>query len=168
MPVLEQSTKAAFTVKAGTDHRGGSLYVVGSDISVKISSEDTNGAFTTFEDHTPPLAGPPLHSHRYQDEWWYILEGRYRFQVDGEIIVAGPGDTVFAPKGSRHAFQNIGTDTGTTLTTVVPGGLDIFFEELSEAVPRGTQPDPAVVVPIFQKHDLELLGPPLAVSLGSK
>jgi hypothetical protein len=32
MPVLEQSTKAAFTVKAGTDHRGGSLYVVGSDI----------------------------------------------------------------------------------------------------------------------------------------
>jgi quercetin dioxygenase-like cupin family protein len=168
MAVLEQSAKAAFLVKAGEDHIGRSLYVVGSDISIKISTEDTGGAFAVFEDHTPAQAGPPLHSHRYQDEWWYILKGRYRFQVDGEIILAGPGDTVFAAKGTRHASQNIGSETGVTLTTVVPGGLDVFFAELSEAVPRGTEPNPAAVAPIFEKHDLELIGPPLAVSLGIK
>jgi hypothetical protein len=69
---------------------------------------------------------------------------------------------VFAPRGSRHTFQNIGATPGRTITTVVPGGLDLFFEELEGAVPRGTDLDPAKVVPIFEKHGLELLGPPLA------
>ena len=157
-----QSENAAFVVRAGADHVGGPLDVLGNDILVKISSKDTGGAFAVFEGHTPPLAGPPLHSHRYQDESWYIVKGRYRIEIDGETIFAGPGDTVFAPRGSRHTFQNIGTEPGITITTVVPGGLDDFFAELSAAVPRGTAPDPAIVLPLFKKYDLELLGPPLA------
>jgi quercetin dioxygenase-like cupin family protein len=116
MTVLEKPAEAALLAKAGEDPIGRSLYVVGSDISIKISTEDTAGAFAVFEDQTPPQAGPPLHSHRYQDEWWYIRKGRYRFQVDSQIILAGPGDTVFAAKGTRHAFQNIGSETGLTLT----------------------------------------------------
>lgn len=167
MAVLEtQSTNCAFAVKAGDDHRGGSMHIVGTRISVKISTEDTNGAYTVFEGDTPPLSGPPLHRHRNQDEWWYILKGQFRFLVDGEMILAGPGDTVCAPKGSTHTFQNIGTKTGVTLTTVVPGGLDLFFEELSAAVRRGAEPNPSVLFPIFEKHDLELKGPPLSVSHG--
>ena len=129
---------------------------------IKITSLDTGGAFTVFEGRTPPLQGPPLHLHRDQDEWWYVIEGEYKFEVDGEEIYARAGATVFAPRGSRHTFQNIGTTTGRTLTTVVPGGLDLFFEELETVVPRGTVPDPVKMVPIFEKHRLELLGPPLA------
>jgi mannose-6-phosphate isomerase-like protein (cupin superfamily) len=165
MTVLEmQATRLPFVVKAGEDHRGGPLHVVGTEISVKISSEDTGGAYTVFEGITPPLSGPPLHCHRSQDEWWYILHGRFRFLVGDEIITAGPGDTVFAPRGMRHTFQNIGTEPGITLTTAIPGGLDEFFEELSAAVPQGSAPDPVAVRPIFEKYDLELLGPPLSVS----
>ena len=40
--------------------------------------------------------------------------------------------TVFAPHGSRHTFKNIGTTPGRTVTTVVPGDVDIIFEELKE------------------------------------
>lgn len=115
-----------------------------------------------FEGSTQPLQGPPLHLHRDQDEWWYILEGEYRFEVDGQEIYARAGDIVFAPRGSRHTFQNIGATAGRTVTTVVPGGIDTFFEELETAAPRGTVPDPAKIVSIFDKHGLELLGPPLA------
>jgi quercetin dioxygenase-like cupin family protein len=154
--------RMAFVVKEGSDRNGEPLYVVGSDMYVKIASADTDGAFAVMEDHTPPLQGPPLHSHRTQDEWWYIVKGQYRFEVDGQTILAGPGDTVFAPRGSRHAFQNIGTETGISVVTVVPGGLDVFFAELSEAAPRGSVPTPAALAPVFEKHDLELLGPPLA------
>ena len=46
---------------------------------------------------------------------------------------------------------------------VVPGGLDDFFEEADAAAPRGTVPDLAKMLPIFEKYGLELLGPPLAV-----
>ncbi len=51
----------------------------GDEVLVKISSRDTGGAFTVVEERTPSMAGPPLHMHREQDEWWHILEGEYLF-----------------------------------------------------------------------------------------
>lgn len=141
---------------------GKRIHVVGDDVSVKVSSRDTGGMFTVFESRTLPLHGPPLHVHHEQDETWQILEGEYLFEVDGHEIYAGPGSTVFAPRGSRHTFQNIGTTPGRMVTVVVPGGLDLFFEELERAVPPGGEIEPAKVVPLFEKYGMELLGPPLA------
>jgi mannose-6-phosphate isomerase-like protein (cupin superfamily) len=162
MTVSTDTHRDAFVMGRG---EGRAIQVGGGEVTIKISSRDTGGAFAAFEGVTQPLDGPPLHLHRDQDEWWYILEGEYRFEVDGREIHAGAGATVFAPRGSRHTFQNIGTTPGRTVTTVVPGGLDLFFEELATAVPRGTVPDLARLVPIFEKHGLELLGPPLAARL---
>jgi mannose-6-phosphate isomerase-like protein (cupin superfamily) len=161
MPVPTETCRGAVVVERGA---GQLIHVVGDQVIIKISTRDTGGAFTVFEGQTRPLHGPPLHLHRDQDEWWHILEGRYRFHVDGREIYAGPGDTVFAPRGSRHTFQNIGTTPGRMITTVVPGGLDLFFAELEAVAPPGAAPDPAKMVPVFEKHNLELLGPPLAVS----
>ena len=151
----------AFVVKAGKNRIGGTLHVFGAEASVKISSSDSGGAYAVMEACTPPNSGPPLHLHQREDEWWYILDGNFLFEIDGNSVHAGPGDTVFAPRGSRHTFQNIGTIPGRTLVTVVPGGLDAFFQEVSAAVPSGTPPHPAVILPIFRKYGLELLGPPL-------
>lgn len=153
---------AGFVVAPEEDRLGGPLHIVGDEILIKISSRDTGGAFTVFEGRVGPRLGPPLHRHREQDESWYIVEGQFRFEVDGTEIHAGPGDVVFAPKGSCHTFQNIGDTPGRTITTVVPGGVDLFFQEFSAAVPRGTKLEPAKVLPLFEKYDLELLGPPLA------
>jgi len=150
----------AFLVERGN---GRPIHVLGNDVVIKISSRDTGGAFAVFEGQTRPLAGPPLHRHRDQDEWWYVVDGEYKFEVEGQEIYARPGTTVFAPRGSRHTFQNIGSTYGRMVTTVVPGGLDDFFEEADAATPRGTVPDPAKMLPIFEKYGLELLGPPLGV-----
>ncbi len=140
---------------------GRPVHVLGADLTIRISTRDTNGAFAVFEGHTPPLDGPPLHRHREHDEWWFIVQGEYRFEVDGEEIYASAGDTVYAPRGSRHTFQNIGSEPGWTITTVVPGGVDLFFEELDKAIPRGAAPEPAIMLPLFEKYAQELLGPPL-------
>jgi mannose-6-phosphate isomerase-like protein (cupin superfamily) len=145
---------------------GRPVHVLGGDLTIKISSRDTNGAFAVFEGYTLPLEGPPLHRHRDHDEWWYIVEGEYKFEVDGEEIFASAGDTVFAPRGSRHTFQNVGEGRGRTIGTAVPGGLDLFFEELEQVAPRGTAPDRAKLQPIFEKHGNELLGPPLRARSG--
>ena len=152
----------AFIVEPGGDRTHGRLYIFGDDVWVKISSRDTNGAFAVVEDRTKPLQGPPLHLHYVQDEWFYVLEGHYLFEVDGHQIHAEPGATIFAPRGTRHTFQNIGSTPGRMIITVAPGGLDVFFEELSAAAPPGTIPDPAKLAPLFQKYGLELLGPPLS------
>ena len=156
----ESSITSGPVVTAGGEGRP--VHVLGADLTIKISSRDTNGAFAVFEGRTPPLEGPPLHRHRDHDEYWYIVEGVYRFEVDGEEIYASAGATVFAPRGSRHTFQNVGGRPGWTITTVVPGGLDLFFEELEEVAPRGAAPDPAKMLPLLQKYHQELLGPPLA------
>jgi mannose-6-phosphate isomerase-like protein (cupin superfamily) len=159
MFVPANACRDALLVKRGD---GRPIHVLGNDITVKISSSHTGGAFGVFEAQTQPFQGPPLHLHRDQDEWWYILEGEYRFEVDGQEIYARAGACVFAPRGSRHTFQSIGAVPGRIVTTVVPGGIDIFFAELETAVPRGTVPDAAKMIPIFKKHGFELLGTPLA------
>jgi len=158
MPVLRSTTREAFMTGRG---EGQPIHVVGDEVTIKISTRDTDGAFAVFEGITQPLQGPPLHRHLTEDEWWYILEGEFKFEVDGREISASAGATVFAPRGSAHTFQNVGAAAGRMLTTVVPGGLDIFFAELETVAPRGSVPDPATMVPVFERHNLELLGPPL-------
>ena len=158
MPVITNARPDAFVMDRG---KGWPIHVVGAEMTIKISSRDTDGAFAVFEDLTQPLQGPPLHRHLEQDEWWYIVEGEFKFEVDGREIFASAGATVFAPRGSCHTFQNVGTAPGRMVTTVVPGGLDIFFSEFETVAPRGTVPDPAKLVPVFERHELELLGPPL-------
>ena len=165
MTVPAKLRREAFKVEPGD---GRSIHVIDNDVTIKISSRDTGGEFTVFEGRIKPFQGPPLHRHRDQDESWYVVEGKFRFEVDGQEIHAGAGATIFAPRGSRHTFQNIGAAPGVIVTTVIPGGLDIFFEELEMVTPRGTVPDPAKIVPIFEKHGLELLGPPLAARSSSK
>ena len=149
----------AFVMDRG---EGQHIHVISDEVTIKISSRDTGGDFAVFEGRIAPLSGPPLHRHRNQDESWYIVEGDFLFEVDGQKIYASTGATIFAPRGSRHTFQNVGATAGRILTTVIPGGLDLFFEELETIAPQGSAPDPAKMVPLFEKHGLELLGPPLA------
>src|SRR4051794_41427983 len=105
MPIMERPRALVAENGAGRD-----VHVLGAELTIKISSRDTNGAFAVFEGRTPPLEGPPLHRHRDHDEWWYIVAGEYRFEVDGQVIHAKAGDTVFAPRGSRHTFKNVGSE----------------------------------------------------------
>ena len=100
MPVLTNARRDAFIMDRG---EGWPIHVVGADMTIKISSRDTDGAFAVFEDLTQLLQGPPLHRHLEQDEWWYIVEGEFKFEVDGREILASAGATVFAPRGSCHS-----------------------------------------------------------------
>lgn len=156
---IENAGRDGLVVEAG---HGRAIHVLGNDVIVKVSSRDTGGAFTVFEGRTAPLQGPPLHRHPDHDESWFILEGAYRFEVNGREIYARAGDTVFAPRGSVHTFQNIGTGPGRTLTIVAPGGVDLFFEELEIVAPRGAAPDMSKMLAIAERHNQQFIGPPLA------
>ena len=157
---MSTSTSAALMTASG---EGRPVHVLGADLTIRVSSRDTNGAFTVFEGRIPPLEGPPLDRHPGQDESFYIVEGDFRFEVDGQEIYASAGATVVAPRGSTHTFQNVGRERGRMITTVVPGGLDLFFEDIETVSPRGTAPDLARLLPVFKKHGQEMLGPPLRV-----
>lgn len=154
-------TKQSFLVNVGETRTPAPLNIFGIPMWIKLSGEDTDGAYAIMEDHTPPQQGPPLHRHLQEDESFYVIEGQYLFEVDGKQIHAGPGSAVYAPQGTAHRFQNTGLTTGKLLVIVQPAGLDSFFIDIDAATKGAREPDLAVVVPIFEKHGLELLGPPL-------
>ena len=156
--------KPALVVEREQSRTANPLNVLGNLIRVKLNGSDTDWAYAIMEDTAAPQAGPPLHRHTREDESFYVLEGYYRFAVDGQEINAGPGTFVYAPRGTAHTFQNIGQTPGRLLVTVQPAGLEVFLADLSTATVGMTEPDLKVIVPIFEKHGLELLGPPLAAS----
>ena len=139
------------------------LNIFGDRIWIKLAGNDTDGNFAVMVGRTEPQSGPPLHRHLREDESFYVLEGEYLFEVDGKHIHASAGCSVFAPRGTAHTFQNVGNTPGRMLVMVQPAGLDAFFEDIAAATEGMEQPDPAVVAPVFAKHGLELLGPPLGV-----
>ena len=158
----KDTAPVAFVVERGGDRVGGALNVPGGRVSVKISSRDTGGAFALLEDQTNPFQGPPLHLHRHHDESWYILEGEYLFEIDGRQIHARAGDTLFAARGTPHAFQNLRGEQSRMLLTSIPGGMDLMFEEVSAMLPPGGEIDMTKFAPLMEKYGLEVLGPPLA------
>jgi quercetin dioxygenase-like cupin family protein len=156
------SAKQALIIKPEETRSAQPLNILGDRIWVKLSGEDTEGSYAIMENVSQPRQGPPLHRHTREDESFYVLEGEFVFEVDGERIPAGPGCSVYAPRGTAHTFQNAGNTPGRLLVVVQPAGLDNFFADLDAATRGRNEPELSVIAPVFERHGLELLGPPLS------
>lgn len=97
----------------------------------------------------------PPHVHATQDEFVYVLSGRYDLWLDGRNFVANTGDLVRMPKGLAHGIFNKSGATATSLFWVAPTrSLKGLFERIHNV------PDPAEVVRIAAEHDVNFLPPP--------
>ena len=117
----------------------------GSDGSSFVVVEWTDPGGDTSRER--PIA--PLHVHHADDECWYVLDGRLGFLVDGEEVEAGPGDAVFVPAGTPHAYWNAQAGP-TRYLLVIPRRIADLLHELHAA---GATDFPA----IFRKYESELL-----------
>jgi quercetin dioxygenase-like cupin family protein len=111
------------------------------------------------------LSGPPLHHHRDQVDTFYILENILKVQVEDEFFDLGPGDFASVPPGVRHTFDNVWADQPPVkaVNLMVPGGLDLFLEQLGEL---GDQPADDEVNRVGARSGVTFVGPPLRVTLG--
>jgi mannose-6-phosphate isomerase-like protein (cupin superfamily) len=155
--------KVALLVKPGESRGSGPVDIFGVVATTLLAGSDTDGGYAIIDVISPPMGGPPLHRHSREDESFYILEGEFDFETDGKLYHAGPGCSIFLPRGRAHRFQNVGSTSGRMLSIVQPAGFEQFFAELAVATAGMKQPDRSVMLPIFEKHGLELLGPPMAV-----
>ena len=55
-----------------------------------------------------PGEGNRLHYHPTWDEWWYILEGKWEWMVDGESKKVKQGDVVFIERNRKHKITALG------------------------------------------------------------
>ena len=93
----------------------------------------------------------PLHVHHADDEAWYVLEGRLRFRIGEDVLLAGPGSAVRAPKGTPHAYGNAARGEPARYLLVMTPRIRALVQALHE-------PGAGDYAAIFRAHKSELLG----------
>ncbi|MCB0650037.1 MAG: cupin domain-containing protein [Saprospiraceae bacterium] len=158
-------TDKGFKVKAGEARFGEHYKMKGvtlNTLDIKISTEDTEGDLAVFEQTgLTPNGGPPLHIHPFQDEWFYVIEGEYLFQVGEDRYEMKAGDTIFLPRNVQHAFLQL-TETGKMIVSYLPAGkMEAFFQTTDQ---WNTPPSREEIAQVFLDHDMKVVGPPLKMN----
>ncbi len=144
---------------AGTAHlrgEGESLAAGGSEIVIKATAEDTQGAFFLSETTIAPgFPGPPLHTHERICDMFYVLDGVLEMEIDGRTLELGPGSFACAPPGTVHTFRNPGSEPVRFLNFNTPGGFEHYMRELAAALSEGPL-TPEQVGAIASRHDFRV------------
>jgi mannose-6-phosphate isomerase-like protein (cupin superfamily) len=134
------------------------LYALG--VRFMLDGARTQGRFSLVEHPLPARAlGAPLHTHRREDEFSYILEGRFGFQLGDDVLEAGPGEFVAKPRGVAHTFWNAGDTAGRLLEFISPAGFEQYFRELAPLLVAGdgsAARDEAAIAGLLARYDLDL------------
>lgn len=125
---------AALLLSAGADHFGEQRGLDISTIAFKVTPPNP-GDPLILENTFLARGDPARHLHYEQEEWFYILEGKFLFEVGAERFHLRPGE-------SLHA-----------------GNMEAFFREVTKANSMPPQ-DPA----LWRTYGMELLGTPLPVA----
>jgi mannose-6-phosphate isomerase-like protein (cupin superfamily) len=111
---------------------GRTLHAFGHAIVVLLDGKQTGEKFTAFINISPPGGGPGPHYHEREDEWFYIVEGQVSFLINGAWVDMFPGDCVYSPRGSVHAFKNKTDQPIRVFMNIAPAGFERFFAEVAE------------------------------------
>jgi quercetin dioxygenase-like cupin family protein len=139
--------------RAGDGLDGISWSILGQTYVPKEVSQDSFAWHATF----PPGTFVPPHIHPTQDEFVYMLEGRFDLVLDGMEIAAGPGDLIRLPRGIPHGIFNNSDQIVKCLFWVSPTRrlYDLFW-----AIHSMKDQNPAEVVALSAQHEVDFLPPP--------
>jgi quercetin dioxygenase-like cupin family protein len=160
--MIPSRTNKGFVVNSGEARFGEHFKMKGVTLNIldiKISGTDTDNDLAVFEQTgLTPYGGPPLHIHPHQDEWFYIVEGAYLFQVGEEKHRLGAGDTIFLPRNIQHAFVQL-SGKGKVIVSYLPAGkMEDFFAATDKWTSPPTKEE---ITQVFADHDMKVVGPPL-------
>lgn len=137
-------------------NEGEAVQLLELGVRFMIDGDQTEGAFSLVEHPLPPRAlGSPIHTHRNEDEYSYVLEGRVGVQLGDEVLEAGPGELVFKPRGVAHAFWNAGDEPARLLELISPAGFENYFRELAPLLAAADR-DEAAIGEVVARYDLEI------------
>ncbi len=147
-------------VAAGKDKYGEHRGLGISTVTFKVTPQDSHDILVIENTFREKGGGPARHLHHNQDEWFYVVEGEFIFEVGEEKFRLAPGDSLLAPRKVPHVWAFAGGSAGgSVLITFTPAGkMEAFFREVTKANAMPPQ-DPE----LWRAHEMELLGPPLAV-----
>jgi DNA-binding transcriptional MerR regulator/quercetin dioxygenase-like cupin family protein len=152
-----------FSVAAGKDRFGEHIKLGGEPNDCKVSAQDTDGAMCVFE-FTGGSCGP-RHLHYDQDEWIYVIDGEFKFDVGDKRFRVGAGESVFIPRKVPHVWACVSGKPGKILNVYQPAGkMEEFFRELGKYNGKPYVHEALSFdefCRLFHDHGMDLLGPPL-------
>jgi mannose-6-phosphate isomerase-like protein (cupin superfamily) len=132
------------------------VHLLALGVRFMIDGETTGGAFGLVEHPLPPLAlGAPVHTHRNEDEYSYVLEGHVGVQLGDDVLEAGPGELVSKPRGLAHAFWNAADEPARILELISPAGFANYFRELAPLLTAADR-DEAAIGDVVARYELEI------------
>jgi quercetin dioxygenase-like cupin family protein len=143
---------------AGVTHQGTSVegkawHILGQTYTPLSLTE------SSFSWHAllPPGTFVPPHVHPTQDEFIYVLEGKFDLVLDGQAASAVAGDLIRLPRCIPHGLFNHSQSNITCIFWVSPTRkLWDLFHAIDNV------PDPAEVVRLAGMHEVEFMPPPPA------
>jgi quercetin dioxygenase-like cupin family protein len=106
--------------------------VTGERIVFRKTSADTGGQAVVIETFVQPDGFvAAAHVHPSQEERFEVLKGSVGFKIGRDKLVAGPGQRVTVPAGTRHTFWNAGDTEAHFVCEVRPA---LQFESLLETM----------------------------------
>lgn len=159
---FDMRTNKGFKVNSGEARFGKHYKMKGVTLNIldiKISGSDTDNDLAVFEQTgLTPKGGPPLHIHPFQDEWFYVVEGEYLFQVGDDKFEMKAGDTIFLPRKVQHAFIQL-SENGKMIVSYLPAGkMEAFFKVTDQWT---SPPSKEEIIKVFKDHDMLVVGAPL-------
>lgn len=73
--------------------------------SKRIINTENNSATLICQ---KPGEGNRLHYHANWNEWWFIIDGKWQWEIEGKKMIVSKGDIVFIKKGKLHRVTAIG------------------------------------------------------------
>ncbi len=137
----------------GQDRLGAPHSMGISSIGFKVLASDTAGDLFVIEHSHLVPGGPPLHLHLYQDEWFYVMEGRVAFQVGDRRVELGPGESVLGPRRAPHAFSSVAAQSRMLIAFAPAGKMEQFF------VDGAANPKLARTAEFMSRYEIQYLCP---------
>ena len=97
---------------------------------------------------------PPPHSHSYNEECVYVLEGTLRYSVDNITRDLRPGDWMHTPRGSVHGFSNPHHESARALIVLTPDIGAQYFRDVANVVNAGGPPDRTQLLAVMARYGL--------------
>lgn len=127
-------------------------------VTVKVTGEQTAGAFAIVEATAPPhFAGLSAHAHPHTTQTFYVVSGVLAFTLAEETVMVRQGGLVTVPPGLVHKFWNPTATPATYLTYFSPAGFEQYFVELAALMDKeGARPpsDISKVIALDKKYEL--------------
>ncbi|MDP9087419.1 MAG: cupin domain-containing protein [Pseudomonadota bacterium] len=109
------------------------LQVLGAEVRFLCDETRTGGAWSMMEVTLPRDAGPPPHTHPW-DEAYYVLEGDVLFTVGEKCFTATAGDFVYTPRLMLHGFRGASQSPARVLILDAPAHAGAFFRRIDQEV----------------------------------